>query len=124
MTCFCDIRVGGHSYSKVLYDTPTDPVFFSSWRRNKRCRAGENECPNKCWQEVRNALADKNVLKEMCRDYTNVEPPNGITLFGYVKISNCGKQDSFRHNRKLCCHQEVVPVGVIKIGYFCDERVD
>ena len=83
MTCFCDIRVGGHSNSKVLYDAHDSEVRGTF----KGCRAGTNECPGKCWNEVKKALDNRNVLNDMCRHYTTVKPPNGIPLVGYVTVS-------------------------------------
>ena len=61
MTYFCDIRVGGHSNSKVLYDAHNPEVRGTF----DGCRAGLNECPDKCWHEVRKTLDDRYVLTEM-----------------------------------------------------------
>ena len=119
MTCFCDVRVGGHSNSKVLYDAHNPEVRGTF----KGCRAGTNECPDKCWHEVRKAVPQQSVLNHMCRDYYTVGPPNGIPLIGYVEVSNCGTHKSYIYPQKLCCYYHVIPFfnppRVIRYGYLC-----
>ena len=119
MTCFCDVRVGGHSNSKVLYDAHNPEVRGTF----KGCRAGSNECPGKCWYEVNKAVPQQHILNHMCRTYTTVLPPNGIPLIGYVKVSNCGTHKSYIYPKKLCCYYHVIPIfnppRVIRHGYLC-----
>ena len=118
MTCYCDIRRAGHSNSPLVHNLP-NPVVRGLF---KGCKAGNRECPGKCWREGWKAFRNQGTMNYMCRHYGTISPPRGIPLIGYVKISNCGTHKTYNYRKKLCCFRTVIPIRpprVLKYGYLC-----